>query len=114
LAAAGFRIDRRNENICSMQDRPSDDPRDDAIRAALRDGAALAAMLSDEFQSTYRGSERSEYVRVLASTIEDLGGRLAQQGVLLAAEFADRRITIHLRATGRRSEADQKAGPDGR
>jgi hypothetical protein len=40
-------------NICSMQNRPSLDPRDEAIRAALRDAAVLAGIVADEFLATY-------------------------------------------------------------
>ena len=59
-----------------MQNRPSRHPRDDAIRAALRDAAVLAGIISDEFHVTYQGPERAEYLRVLAANVTDLGGAL--------------------------------------
>ena len=65
-----------NENICSMKDRRSHQPRDEAIRAAMRDAGVLAGILEDEFQATYRGPERSEYVRVLTEMVTGLGGSL--------------------------------------
>jgi hypothetical protein len=40
------------ENICSMRDTPSTDPRDQAIRAALRDASTLASMVVTEFQAS--------------------------------------------------------------
>jgi hypothetical protein len=83
-----------NENICSIRDRPSASPRDEAIRAALRDVAVLAGIRDDEFRATYEGPERSEYVRVLAAYIADLGGSLETGAWGPVATFADRRIAI--------------------
>jgi hypothetical protein len=77
-----------------MRDRSSHHPRDEAIRAALHDTAVLAGILADEFQATYHGPERSEYVRVLAANVADLGGSLVTEGSGLAAAFDDRRIAI--------------------
>jgi hypothetical protein len=45
-----------------MKDTPSADPRDQAIRAALRDAATLAAMVVTEFRASYWGAERTVYV----------------------------------------------------
>jgi len=54
-----------------MKDTPSVDPRDQAIRAALRDAATLAAYVTD------------------------LGGRLEEAGTRdLVADFGGRRITV--------------------
>ncbi len=56
-----------------MHDWLSDRPQDEAIRAAIRDAAVLAGIFEDEFQATYRGPERSEYVRVLTEIAAGLG-----------------------------------------
>ena len=66
---------RRHENICSMETHRSSDPRDRAIGAALQDAAALAAMVSDELTTSYRGSRRDLYLRTLRAYVLDLGGR---------------------------------------
>ena len=84
----------RNENICSMQGRASQNPRDEAIRAAHHDAAVLAGILTDEFRATYRGPEWAEYLRVLASIVADLGGALDTGASGVAVAFDDRRITI--------------------
>jgi hypothetical protein len=65
-----------HENICSMQDIPSADPRDQAIRAALRDVAALAAIVAGEFDASYAGPDRAGYLRVLGDYLADLGGQI--------------------------------------
>jgi len=81
--------------MCSMQDEPSADPRDQAIRAALRDAATLAGMLATEFKATYWGAERTVYVETLAAYVTDLGGHLEEAGTRdLVADFAGRRITV--------------------
>ena len=78
-----------------MQDAPSADPRDQAIRAALRDASTLAAMVLTEFRASYFGSERSVYVATLAAIVADLGGRLEEAGQRdLVADFGGRRITV--------------------
>jgi len=59
-----------------MKDTPSADPRDQAIRAALRDVAALAAIVAGEFHATYVGPDRAGYLHVLGDYLADLGGRL--------------------------------------
>jgi hypothetical protein len=83
------------ENICSMQDTPSADPRDHAIRAALRDASTMAAMVATEFSASYWGAERGTYVATLAAYVVDLGGRLEEAGTReLVADFGERRITI--------------------
>jgi hypothetical protein len=88
------RVDN-DENICSMQDTPSADPRDQAIRAALRDASTLAAMVVTEFQASYWGAERAVYVATLAAYVTDLGGRLDEAGPKdLVADFGGRRITV--------------------
>jgi hypothetical protein len=71
-----------------MRDTPSADPRDQAIRAALRDASTLAAMVVTEFAASYWGAERAVYVA-------DLGGRLEEADTRdVVAKFGDRRITI--------------------
>jgi hypothetical protein len=83
------------ENICSMKDTPSADPRDQAIRAALRDAATLAAMVVTEFRASYLGAERTVYVATLAAYVTDLGGCLEEAGTRdLVADFGGRRITV--------------------
>ena len=47
-----------------------------------------------EFQATYRGPERSEYVRVLAVIVAGLGGSLQISPSDAAAVFDDRRVAI--------------------
>jgi len=68
--------------------------RDEAIRAAMRDAGILAGILEGEFQATYRGPERSEYVRVLTEIVAGLGGSVDAETIDLAATFDDRRIQI--------------------
>ena len=77
-----------------MQDTPSTDPRDEAIHAALRDVAALAAIVAGEFHATYVGPDRAEYLHVLGDYVADLGGRLEDgpTGPLVAVD--GRRIAI--------------------
>ena len=79
-----------------MKDTPSADPRDQAIRAALRDASTLAAMVVTELSASYWGAERSVYVATLAAYVADLGGRLEEAGPDLVADFGGRRITIRL------------------
>jgi hypothetical protein len=67
-----------HENMCSMQDMPSIDPRDEVLRAALRDVAALAAIVAGEFDATYVGPDRAGYLRVLGDYLADLGGQIEQ------------------------------------
>jgi hypothetical protein len=76
--------------------------RDEAIRAAMRDAGVLAGILEDEYQATYRGPERSEYVRVLTEIVAGLGGSLEVQPSCLWADFADRRIAIRFGSGGSR------------
>ena len=83
------------ENIRSMERHPSTNPRDHAIGAALRDAPALAAMVADEFQVTYRGTRRDEYRRTLGAYLTDLGGTLDDgHGQDLLVRFGTRRITL--------------------
>jgi hypothetical protein len=78
-----------------MQDLPSADPRDQAIRAALRDASTLAAVVVTELRASYWGAERAIYVATLASHVTDLGGRLEEAGTKdLHADIGGRRITI--------------------
>jgi len=77
-----------------MSDTPSADPRDQAIRAALRDVAALAAIVAGEFDATYVGPDRARYLHVLGDYLADLGGRLEDgpNGPVVAVD--GRRIVI--------------------
>ena len=78
-----------------MKDIPSADPRDHAIRAALRDAATMAAMVATELTASYWGVERAIYVATLAAYVADLGGRLDEAGSKdLVADFGGRRITV--------------------
>jgi hypothetical protein len=80
-----------------MRYTPSADPRDQAIRAALRDAATLAAMVATEFSASYWGAERGTYVATLAAYVVDLGGHLEEAGTRdLVADFGGRRITVRL------------------
>jgi hypothetical protein len=77
-----------------MRDTPSTDSRDQVIRAALRDVAALAAMVAGEFETTYVGPDRADYLHVLGDYLADLGGRLEEgpSGPVVAVD--GRRIVI--------------------
>ncbi len=78
-----------------MQNRPSSDPRDQAIRAAPRDASTICGMVADEVQGTYRGNRRDVYVRTLAAYNADLGGSLEEgEGRNLVARVGERRITL--------------------
>ena len=78
-----------------MQDESSNDPRDQAIRAALRDASTLAAMVVTELTASYWGAERSVYIATLAAYVVDLGGHLEEAGTRdLVADFGERRITV--------------------
>ena len=81
--------------MCSIQDQPSADPRDQAIRAALNDAATLAGMVATEFRASYWGAERAVYVATLAEYVTDLGGRPEEAGARdLVADFGERRISV--------------------
>jgi hypothetical protein len=78
-----------------MENKPSSDPRDQAIRAALRDASTICAMVADEVQASYSGGMRHVYVRTLATYLADLGGSLEEgQGRDLVARVGARRITL--------------------
>jgi len=77
-----------------MRNQPSTDPRDQAIRAALRDVAVLAAIAAREFYATYGGPERTEYLRVLGAYVAGAGGPLEPGPNGFVAVFDDRRIAI--------------------
>jgi hypothetical protein len=89
----------RHENICSMQDIPSADPRDQVIRAALRDVAALAAIVAGEFDATYVGPDRAGYLRVLGDYLADLGGQIEQGPMGPEVAVDGRRIAIRFGPT---------------
>ena len=80
--------------MCSMQDIPSADPRDQVIRAALRDVAALAAIVAGEFHATYVGPDRAGYLHVLGDYLADLGGRIEQGPTGPVVAVDGRRIAI--------------------
>ncbi len=86
-----------------MQDIPSADPRDQVIRAALRDVAALAAIVAGEFDATYVGPDRAEYLHVLGDYLADLGGRIEQGPTGPVVAVAGRRIALQFGpSSGRR------------
>jgi len=92
-----------HENICSMQDIPSADPRDQVIRAALRDVAALAAIVAGEFDATYVGPDRAGYLRVLSDYLADLGGQIEQGPTGPVVAVDGRRIALQFGpSSGRR------------
>jgi hypothetical protein len=69
-------------------------PRDQAVKAALHDAAAIASIVANEFHTSYNGPARAEYLRVLGDYETDLGGRLEDGPTGLLAAFEGRRITI--------------------
>jgi hypothetical protein len=78
-----------------MQNKPSADPRDQAIRAALHDASRICAMVANEIPMSYRGGLRDVYERTLAAYIADLGGSLEEgEGRDLVAHLGQRRITL--------------------
>lgn len=79
----------------------SDDPRDLAIRAALRDLAVIASILepraapgSQRLTSSAPDANRAEYLRVLGDYIAEFGGRLDDIEGQTVAVFGERRIFI--------------------
>jgi hypothetical protein len=91
------------ENICSMQNTPSADPRDQVIRAALRDVAALAAIVAGEFHASYAGPDRAGYLRVLGDYLADLAGRIEQGPTGPVVAVDGRRIALQFGpSSGRR------------
>jgi hypothetical protein len=86
-----------------MQDTPSADPRDQVIRAALRDVAALAAIVAGEFHATYAGLDRAGYLRVLGDYLADLGGRIEDGPIGPEIAVDGRRIALQFGpSSGRR------------
>ena len=92
-----------HENICSMQNIPSTDPRDQVIRGALRDVAALAAIVAGEFHATYVGPDRAAYLCVLGDYLADLGGQIEQGPMGPEVAVDGRRIALQFGpSSGRR------------
>src|SRR5437870_10985217 len=89
------------ENICSMRNRPSQEPRDQALRAALHDAALLAGLVQGVFHASYSGSRRDVYLATLGSYLTDLGGSLDSKAGGYLATFEDRRIAIRFETGGR-------------
>ncbi len=77
-----------------MRNQPSNDPRDLAVKAAMRDAVTLGSILEGEFCSTYVGPDKAEYLAVLRSWLADLGVVIEDGEGGPVAAFADRRITI--------------------
>lgn len=78
-----------------MQNKPSSGPRDQAIRAALRDASTICAMVADEIQASYHGGLRDVYECTLRAYLADLGGTLeAGPGGDLVTHIGSRRITL--------------------
>jgi hypothetical protein len=77
-----------------MQNESSADPRDQVIRAALRDVSSLAAIVAGEFDATYVGPDRAAYLHVLGDYLADLGGRLEEGPSGPVVAVAGRRIAI--------------------
>ena len=48
-----------------VENQASEHPRDEAIRAAMRDATTIASVLDHTMTASFRGSLRAEYVRVL-------------------------------------------------
>jgi len=86
-----------------MQDIPSIDPRDQVIRAALRDVAALASIAASEFHATYVGPDRAGYLHVLGDYLADLGGQIEQGPTGPVVAVDGRRIALQFGpSSGRR------------
>lgn len=81
-------------NICSMQNRPSQHPRDVVVRAAMNDAATLVGMLAGEFQASYAGPDRAAYLAALGTWVSDMGGAIEPEGDGAAVRFNERRIAI--------------------
>jgi hypothetical protein len=81
-----------------MQNMPSIDPRDEVIRAALRDVAALAAIVAREFHATYVGPDRARYLHVLGDYLADLGGQIEHGPTGPEVAVDGRRIAIRFGA----------------
>jgi hypothetical protein len=81
-------------NICSMRNRPSLHPRDQATRAALNDAAVIAAMTEPEIRASYYGTERAEYTRVLAEWLSALDGTIEDGGDRLVVRLRGREIAV--------------------
>ena len=77
-----------------MQNQPSQDPRDQVMRAALADAAVLAAMLADEYHASYIGPDRARYLAILGTWLADLGGVLEEGPIGPTARFEGRAISI--------------------
>ena len=88
------------ENICSMKDTPSQEPRDQALRAALHDAGLLAGLVQGVFHASYSGSRRDVYLATLGSYLTDLGGSLESKAGGYLATFEDRRIAIRFETGG--------------
>jgi hypothetical protein len=84
-----------------MLSSPSQEPRDQALQAALRDAALLAGLVHGEFHASYSGSRRDVYLTTLGSYLADLGGRLEDDSGRYLATFDDRRIAIRFETSGR-------------
>jgi len=96
-----FRVGITYENICSMNNSPSQEPRDEALRAALHDAALLAGLVQGVFHASYSGSRRDVYLATLGSYLADLGGSLESKAGGYLATFEDRRIAIRFETGGR-------------
>jgi hypothetical protein len=83
-----------NENICSVRNQPSKDPRDLLVKAAMRDAVMLGSILEGEFRSTYDGPHKAAYLAALRSWLADLGVAIEDGEAGAVAAFADRRIVI--------------------
>ena len=84
-----------------MKNSPSEEPRDQALRAALHDAALLAGLVQGVFHASYSGSRRDVYLATLGSYLTDLCGSLESKAGGYLATFEDRRIAIRFETGGR-------------
>lgn len=83
-----------NENICSMQNRPSQDPIDVVARAAMQDAATLIGLFANEFQSSYAGPDRTAYLERLAIWLSDCGAVVHNSSTGAIVDFDGRQVSI--------------------
>jgi hypothetical protein len=83
-----------------MKNSPSQEPRDQALRAALHDAALLAGLVQGVFHASYSGSRRDVYLATLGSYLADLGARLDVESGRHIATCEDRRIAIRFETGG--------------
>jgi hypothetical protein len=77
-----------------MENRPSRDPRDILLRAAMNDAVTIGSLIAGEFHATYEGPDRRAYLDVLGRWLSDLGGVVEDGPAGASATLDGRRIAI--------------------